>query len=495
MSEVTENLTRVQDAFERPTLRLLDRKWAPVILSVFRTAFGVERRSIPAEVLHAEVDVLFGQLREAGQEVPSGGDGRSACVSWVKDQWLYRTVGENGQEEYSLTSHALEALRVVDSLTAGRAMISESRLTTILDTARRWAMEANPDREDRVSRLEVEIAQLTAERDRLLAGGEIATVTEDAMLTGYQNMLDLLSLLPGDFRRVEEAVHAMHRQIIEEFRGESRPLGEVLDEYLQRVDRLMGGTPEGRAFEGAFELLRDNVMLAELRDHLRIILSHPSAEVLTASEQADFRGTVTTIRRGIDDVLARRARLSATLRDQIVNHDVVRDRELEMALRVARSELERWMRTARPRDRIDVRLVPPPLDTTHFPEQFFDPADHVPPPPLDEVPDDDTEVLSVEELRAQGGPQVDRLRTSLAASAGSGMSVAEVFNGWDVGLRRPVEILGLLQVLEDGGVLADSAGGEPVTAVRPDGSRRQFTVPRLVLVEEDAGALEEGPRR
>ncbi len=54
------------------------------------------------------------------------------------------------------------------------------------------------------------------------------------------------------------------------------------------------------------------------------------------------------IRRGIDDVLAQRSRLTTTLRDHIVNHDIVRDRELDATLRQINQQLAVWMETAVP---------------------------------------------------------------------------------------------------------------------------------------------------
>nr|WP_254715781.1 DUF3375 family protein [Actinomadura sp. NAK00032] len=243
----------------------------------------------------------------------------------MNQQWLVRTMGEGREEEYALTSHTLEAISLVDSLMRDRALISESRLKMILHTVRQWAAEANAEREDRIRRLDAQISELTAERDRLAGGGDIAAASDDRMLDGYFNLIDLIAQLPGDFKRVEEAVTGMHRKIINDFREENRPVGEVLDEYLHKTDQLMSATSEGRAFEGALELLRDDGLLLDLKNDLQTILGHPFAAALTPAEQQEFRGTVTLIRRGIDDVLTRRTRLSTTLREHIENHDRIKD--------------------------------------------------------------------------------------------------------------------------------------------------------------------------
>ena len=61
----------------------------------------------------------------------------------------------------------------------------------------------------------------------------------------------------------------MHRQIISDFRGEARPIAEVIDQYLAKTDELTTLTAEGRAFEGAFMLLRDEALLLDLKSDLQ----------------------------------------------------------------------------------------------------------------------------------------------------------------------------------------------------------------------------------
>ncbi|WP_026240031.1 DUF3375 family protein [Parafrankia discariae] len=279
MNEILGELARVRDAFDKPTLQLLDRKWAPLVLAVFRTTFTRDERAVPAERLHQQVDSYLDELRLVGEQVPDGA-GRALCVQWLSHNWLVRTRADDGTEHYTLTSHALEALDLVQSLTRNRTLISESRIHTILDVVRRFATDASPDRQARVERLNTRIEELTGERDRLEAGGEIEPATDDQMLDGYTNLLSLIGQLPSDFKRVEEAVAGMHRQIISDFRGETRPIAEVLDDYLAKSDSLMKLTAEGRAFEGAFALLRDEPLLVDLRRDLDIILTHPFAQAL-----------------------------------------------------------------------------------------------------------------------------------------------------------------------------------------------------------------------
>ncbi|MBB5640722.1 DUF3375 domain-containing protein [Cryobacterium roopkundense] len=490
MSDIAGELARVREAFDKPTLRLLDRKWAPFVLAVFTSSFSRDRRSVQADLLHTQVDAYLADLRSVGRDVPSK-NGRALCVQWMNDQWLYRETGDGGDEQYSLTSHALEALLLVASLSRDRALISESRLTTIVDTVRHRATQANPDREDRIRRLDREIAEKKGERDRLADGGEIAAASNEQMHEGYANLVDLINQLPSDFKRVEESVAGMHRQIVSDFRGEELPIGEVLDEYLTKTDALMSATPEGRAFEGAFALLRNDALIQELKNDLETILLHPFALELSAHDRRSLMGTVSLIRKGIDDVLTQRNGLTTTLREHIVNHDVVQDRELERLLREINRELATWMQTAGPRSTVTAELMPGTLDVDHLRERFYDPAAHAAPPALEDVSDEAPLPATLGDMRQQGGPLLEELRQALvmAFTSGEAASVGEAFNGLEANLRRPVEILGMLQMATQIDAVHRADALETFETVRPDGSHQRFSVPRILLNEDETAAL------
>lgn len=225
----------------------------------------------------------------------------------MANKWLVRLNADDGSGElYELTSFALEALELMQSLSSDRPLLSESRLAAIIDVVRRLALEATPDAHVRVERLNTQIEELVAERERLLGGGEPEPASVDRMMEGYANLVDLISQLPSDFKRVEEAIRGHRDTLLAEFRNDTRPLGQVIDEYLVRNDDLRA-KPEGKAFESAFTLLRDDVMLTQLRRDLDVIASHPFTAALTADEVRAFQGTVRMVRRSLDDELEQNA--------------------------------------------------------------------------------------------------------------------------------------------------------------------------------------------
>ena len=497
MSEVAGELARVRSAFEQPTLTLLHQRQAPVVIAVFRAAFGRDNRPIPTARLHAQVEDHLAQLRLAGEaELPTG-SGRDLCQRWMRGQWLVRALDDAGHEVYTLTSHAQQALELVKTLSRDRATLSEHRIATILNTVRRFNGEANPDRGARVAILNAEIARLSADRDRLVDGEQLESPSQDYMLEGFTELQLLISALPSDFARVEERFAEIRAGILASFRAEDRPAGEVIDDYLARADSLMTATPEGRAFEGAFALLRDDAMVARLREDLNALLDHPLADGLVAdADRAELRGTVRLIRDGLDRVLSQRSRVTSTLKDYIVSHDAARDRELEQTLRQIESELMGWLASSGPRAVLDLPLLPARVDVEHFRERFHDPADDVAPTRLADTPEVEDTPPSYAAVMAQGGPSITVLRERLDEALRSldpAASLGEVFDSLDPSLRRPVEIFGLLHLAADRDLPAQPTL-EHYRSVRPDGSERTFAVPRVPLDDPDLPARPKDPR-
>lgn len=490
-SDIEGDIARVEAALDTPTLKLLDRKSAGLALPVFATLFPAGKSEpIPVERFHTRVEALLAQLRGAGYDTPPA-DGKRLAAQWVREKWLFRDPGR-GEETYRLTGDAEQALEYVTRATRTQLNVSVSRIETMRRVVSEAAMAAHPDREERKRRLAEEIARLTAEYERIDAGGDLAVVTETELTEQFSNVLRELDGLPADFRRVEEAVRGMHRAISKRFREEERPVGEVVDDYLDQSTQLLTATPEGRAFAGALELLRKRDWLSSLRDDLETILEHPLAGMLLPDETSQLRTAVDVMRRGIADVLDQRQRLTATLREHIENYDHIRNRELQLVLRGIDREVRTWMQTARPRDHVDLELLPPVLGVPGLKLRTFDPDSERPPAALVDVSDQAPAGLSLDDIRKQGGPSLDRLRRRMDedAAAGGRASVAALFNGFPDELRRPVEVLGLMHLYTRAGADVDVDRCEPVHTLRPDGTARSFRVPGVTIVPPDGGDQE-----
>lgn len=484
--DIEANVARINTALNTPTLTLLDRKSAAIALPIFAALFPPgAAEPIPVERFHTRVDALLDTLRAAGYPAPAA-NGKALSMQWMEERWLYRDL-DKGQETFRLTGSAEQALDYVNRATRTQLGVSLSRIETMRKVVSDAAMAANPDREERKRRLAEEIDRLTAEYERLDAGGDLKPASDTELTEQFSNVLRELDGLPTDFRRVEEAVRRMHKDIATRFREEDRIIGDVVDDYLDESNQLLTGTPEGRAFAGALELLRKRDWLASLRHDLDTILAHPLAGMMLPDEATQLRTTVDTIRRGIADVLAQRQRLTTTLREHIENYDHVRNRELDEVLRGIDRELRTWMKQATTRDHVEVTVIPSKLDLDLLKLRLFDPDSERPPEPLVDLTNQSPPALSLDQIRKQGGPSLDQLRQRIEDSlhgADVDQSAAALFNDLPDDLKRPVEILGMLHLFAHYGADMDTDMLERVEALRPDGTSRAFLMPAPTLPEE-----------
>src|SRR5690606_26073834 len=103
--------------------------------------------------------------------------------------------------------------------------------------------------------------------------------------------------------RVAESIAELQRTIVTGLRQDERATGEVLGDYLDASDTLMRRTPEGRAFSGAMELLRDPLLLEQVDDRVRAVLAHPFAEGLPAERRESVRALYGQLLSAVDAVL------------------------------------------------------------------------------------------------------------------------------------------------------------------------------------------------
>ena len=293
-------------ALEAPAVRFLARKQAAFVVAVFRTAFGPDVSQIQTHVLHLLVEQAQAELAAEGLEVPAG-SGRDVCRGWMRDQWLRRLTSSDDAEVYVKTAHAEDALTTIERNVRERPQLSESTIATVLHAARRCAMDANPDAQVRLARLDEQIAVLQAERDRVAGGGEIDVASDARMLERLANLNRLLADLPADFLAAAEAIDEIHRELADAFRADDRPASTVIREYLNRLEAL-GEDARAAAFVGASELFRNDAARQGLRDDLDVFLSHPFTRHARPELLARARGAVLLLQSGVDQVLARRRR-------------------------------------------------------------------------------------------------------------------------------------------------------------------------------------------
>ncbi|WP_318842849.1 DUF3375 domain-containing protein [Myceligenerans pegani] len=467
-------------AFQEPMLDLLHRKYAPLVVSLLSLVFTPERPTVPVADAHTEIGDALDQLRAQGYEfrddgaraIPEG-SARDLCRQWADVGWLIRRIADDDVEVYQLSAHAVGALEVAGRAGGTRARVSESRVRTLLDAVERLAQDADPDVLARMARLDSQIRRLQAELDQIQRTGLIEDVPDEVLLEEAENVLHLVRELPADFARVAESIKAMQRSVITGLRQDERPSQEVLREYLERAEHVSESTPEGRAFAGALRLLGDPERMDELSEHLDVVLRHRFTERLPATQRAELRDIGRRIAQGVDEVNRTQRQASTVITTQVRNHDPLRDRQVDELLREVMTALQMWVPDTRPgQDVTPLRRLPVP-DIGNLRRSTHDLRPPQPPAPLTEW-DDDAGPAPDDGSREWGGPHYGPLTEHLhALAAGDGADLAAAFSSAPEEYRRPVDLLGLLEIADQHD-MTETDEVAYVEAIRPDGSRRRF---------------------
>lgn len=470
--------TRAEAAYQRalatfrdPTLDLLHGRFAPFVVAILSLVFTADRPFVAVADAHAEIGEALDQLRAAGfdeddRRLPTG-NAREICRQWVRGGWLAPQI-EGDVEVYRLTAHAVGALEIAGRTGGGRARVSRSRVRTLLEAVDRLARDAESDPAARLARLLEERAALDAEIDRLQAD-EAAPVDDEQLLEEAENVLHLARELPADFSRVAESIKAMQRDVVAELRRDERPTADVLREYLQRGQHVMQSTPEGRAFEGALRLLGDPERIDRLTGQLTTLLAQPFSHLMAPAQRADLDAIGRQVEQGVQDVLTAQRRASQVVTAQVRTHDPIRDRQVDDLLRGVMSGLHAWMGISRSSDRVEPLPTLPVADVGHLRQSLNDLRPPAAPEPL--MTSEEAEFVHAD-TRAWGGPHYAELE-DYAATLGDGFDLATAFESIADENRRPVDLLGLLEIAHRTGM----SEGEDVSVVetlRPDGTRRRF---------------------
>ncbi|NTW41372.1 MAG: DUF3375 domain-containing protein [Cellulomonadaceae bacterium] len=461
-------------AFQNPMLDLLHKRHAPLVVSVLSACFTAERPSVSVADAHAQIGDALDQLRAAGydESLPLG-TARDLCRQWADAGWLMRQVVDD-VEVYRLSAHAVGALEVAGRAGGARARVSHSRLRTMLDAVERLAQDADPDALVRMARLDAEIKRLQGELDQIQRTGVVEEADDEQLLEEAENVLHLARELPADFARVAESIKSMQRDVVTALRQDERPTGEVLREYLERAQHVMEATSEGRAFAGALRLIGDPQRLDGLSNQLDVVLRHGFTQRLAPQQRTELQEIGHRIEQGLDLVFAAQREASYVITAQVRNHDPLRDRQVDDLLREVMTGLQTWMPGSRRGQSVDPLRRLPVAEVDHLRQTAGELRPAQPPALLADWEDADADA-SDDEARNWGGPHYAELGRHLVGLAdGRGVvDVAAAFSAGPDALRRPVDLLGLLELADHQG-MTETGELAFVDAVRPDGTRRRL---------------------
>ncbi|MFC4728434.1 DUF3375 domain-containing protein [Coralloluteibacterium thermophilus] len=322
---------------EQPLWRLLAADHAPEILGLLQSLLFEGERRLPASALHERLQHELDAL--AGADLPRelARTAQAYVADWLAQGFLERRLPDGAaEEEYELSTQAVQALRFVAGMDAPRAAATESRLSLVIDELVQLAEQTESDPAARLSALYAERDRIEAEIAR--AGeGRVAPLDGKRALERARQVIALADELTEDFRRVRDDFERLNREFRERIIDDEGERGDVLERLFAGID-VIAESDAGRSFDAFWRLLNDPERSARLDAALDAVLSRGFARRLTREERAFLRGlTRVMLERGghVHDVLQHVAR---SLRGFVQHRGYLEQRRLNQLLRQAQAE-------------------------------------------------------------------------------------------------------------------------------------------------------------
>lgn len=478
-STITNDFALARDAYQRPEVRFLSGKQHGVfILAVFRSAFTRQQPAVLTDDFHRLVDDALAELKDRGETDLPDSTGRSLCLAWMDGEWLDKELAEDGRPVYRPSLAAQTVLDWLASQTR-RRLISAPRVTQVFELVAQLASLADPDRDALVLHHE-DLARIHAdEARRLRDGGELPAGTDDELVQHAALVGDAMNEIPSDFRRVGEQFTAAQRSIRESLLTREESPGTVIATVTSAARRITAETPEGRAFMGVAELIRDEATMATLRNNITRIMNSPVADMFSEGERVMFANIASLFVTNVDIVLQGPRALSRIIAGRLAAH---------VESSTAHTGINELIRAARAALLAHQGPIPdgalPTLGPLRVPGSTLrldDPAPADQPQPLADTPESTGEPLSLEYLKRWGGPhgeQVAQHITRILRTGRSSVTLAEAWQAAPPDLHRSVE---LLAYFNDPTRDTTPTRATDIITIGEDDITREFRVPRITF--------------
>jgi hypothetical protein len=313
---------------ESAAWRLLRADNAPYILAFITDLFS-EESEIPYGQARIMLDAEIERSRELGIWVTE------TTAATYLNQWLMNGWLREMDDMLTKTDASEIALRFCKGLDERNSGTTASHLRIVQEAVRDLAVAISPDVDERVTLLESKKAEIQREIDALQAG-VVPALSEVEQRERVREIYQLASVLTGDFRRVEDEIRGLDKDLRVQIIEGDASRGDVLLSVMEK-EALLSTTDAGSAFEGFFQLLCNQNRSMEFREQLRSILRQPVARQLSASQHQFLSQLMRELSRESDRVFRVRRRTEEGLRSYIESGAAAENRAVELLI----SKLER----------------------------------------------------------------------------------------------------------------------------------------------------------
>lgn len=316
----------------QPQWRLIASSNGPTVIALLQSHLYESERSLPASIFHERIGRDLEELRAQGEDFPQ--TAQAYVAGWLSEGYLERRfLPGAAEEEYELSTAAVEAIRYVSGLTKPHSAATESRLTLVIDALARLAEDTDTDKFRRIDRLMAEQARIDKEIDAIQKG-QMRVLPHAKALERTREIISLADDLAGDFRRVRDQFDQLNRDLRERIMDNDGSRGDVLDSLFAGID-LITESEAGRTFSAFWRLLTDPEQAATLDQALDGVMSREFVAQLDAKDRRFLlRLTRTLLEQGgmVHEVLQSFAR---SLKHFVQSREYLEQRRLNQLLKEA----------------------------------------------------------------------------------------------------------------------------------------------------------------
>ncbi|MEI7842391.1 MAG: DUF3375 domain-containing protein [Gallionellaceae bacterium] len=470
----------------QPLWRLIASNNAPTVIGLLQSHLYEIDRSLPASIFHERIGRDLEELRAQGEELPQ--TAQAYVASWLADGYLERRFLPNAkEEEYELSTAAVEAIRFMSGLANPHSAATESRLTLVIDALARLAEDTDTDKFRRIDRLMVEQERIDKEIDAIQKG-QMRVLPHTKALERTREIISLADDLAGDFRRVRDQFDQLNRELRERIMDNDGSRGEVLDSLFAGID-LITESEAGRTFSAFWRLLTDPEQAATLDQALDNLLSREFVAQLDAKDRRFLlRLTRTLLEQGgmVHEVLQSFAR---SLKHFVQSREYLEHRRLNQLLKDAQRAALRLKDGVRATETLQYSLELTSCRLQSISQWVLhDPSLQALPTLMTDGDAAPIDLESVGELVAQSEIDFRNLKANVRAvlEQRSQASIADVLDMFPAkqGLGS---VVGLIALGSRHGFKGDI--NETVSWVGDDDQRRSAKIPKIFFLRERANEL------
>jgi hypothetical protein len=265
-----KNIATYRRMRSQPLWRLLASDNGPTVIGLLQSHLYETERSLPASIMLERLTRDLEELRAQGDDFPQ--TAQAYVANWLSDGYLERRFPPGAiEEEYELSTAAVEAIRFLSAIAEPHSAATESRLSLVIQALVGLAEDTDTDKYRRIDRLLAEQARIDKEIDAIQKG-QMRVLPRDTALERTREIISLADDLTGDFRRVRDQFEQLNRELRERIMASDGNRGEVLDSLFAGID-LIAESEAGRTFSAFWRLLTDPEQAAVLEESLDSVMS------------------------------------------------------------------------------------------------------------------------------------------------------------------------------------------------------------------------------